>query len=114
MFAKVARIALVLPVLFVLLSSNVLACACCTEPGTYFLRTAKPDKFIVDLISEFEVANSANLYMTEAGFDGIEGLSPIQKEDESTLGVMDFGAGGSFGQRVWKLNLTTPKGSAAA
>lgn len=49
-------------------SLPVLACACCAEPGTYSIRTLKPDPFHLELISEFRFAAKANLYMTEAGF----------------------------------------------
>ena len=62
---------------------NTLACACCSEPGTYYLRTAKPDSYEIDLISQFRFAPKAKLYMTEAGFEMIEGLDTVKKEDEA-------------------------------
>ena len=113
MFRKLTSLLSISLVLFSALAGNAFACACCAEPGTYHLRTAKPDKFIVDLVSEFTFADKSNLYMTEAGFDLIQGLGALQKEDEATMGVMDFTTGGSFDNKVWKLNLKTPKGSAA-
>lgn len=114
MFRKITNFLSLSLVLSTLLAGNVFGCACCAEPGTYFMRTAKPDKFVIDLVSEFAFAQKAKLYMTEAGFDTIEGLSAIQKEDEAAMGVMDYIAGGSFANKTWKLNLKTPKGSTAA
>ncbi len=96
-----------------LLSGNIFACACCAEPGTRINYTAKTDSFIRDLVKQFKVADEANLYMTEAGFDGIEGIDLIAKEDETAAGIMDFTSTGAFAEKLWKMNIKSPKGLTA-
>ncbi|MEQ1762460.1 MAG: hypothetical protein ABL984_04855 [Pyrinomonadaceae bacterium] len=96
-----------------LLSGNIFACACCAEPGTYSRYTAKPDKFVLDLVKEFKFAEKSDLFMTEAGFDNIEGLDPIRKEDEAAPGILDFSSTASFSGRSWLLSLKSPKGLSA-
>ena len=94
-------------------ASNALACACCSEPGTYYLRIAKPDSYDLDLISQFEFAPKALLYMTEAGFETIEGLDAVKKEDEAMEASITDGfdlATAFMGRRVWKFDFKTPKG----
>jgi hypothetical protein len=51
--------------------------------------------------------------MTEAGFDAIEGIDQIAKEDEEAQGILDFSSTGSFAGNLWKLNLRSPKGLSA-
>jgi hypothetical protein len=92
---------------------NTLACACCSEPGTYYLRTAKPDSYEIDLISQFRFAPKAKLYMTEAGFEMIEGLDTVKKEDEAMEASISDGfdlAAAFTNRRVWKFEFSTPKG----
>ncbi len=96
-----------------LLSGNIFACACCAEPGTRHNYSAKTDSFIRDLVKEFKLANKADLFMTEAGFDTITGIAPIAKEDETAKGMLDFSSTGSFAGNIWKLTLKSPKGLAA-
>jgi len=94
-------------------TGTVAACACCAEPGTYFLRTFKPDSFHLDLVKEFTFAPKANLYMTEAGFDMIKGLNPIKAEDETTEASIteDFNLATAFADnKTWRLNFKSPKG----
>ena len=96
-----------------LLSGNIFACACCAEPGTYSRYTAKPDKFVIDLVKEFKFAEKSELFMTEAGFDTIEGIDPIRKEDEAVPGILDFISTAVFNGRAWQLTLRSPKGLSA-
>ena len=113
MFKKAAIHLFGLLVIFSLLSGNIFACACCAEPGTRHNYTAKTDSFIRDLVKQFKVADKADLYMTEAGFDLIKGIDPIAKEDETAQGMLDFSSTGSFSGNTWKLTLKSPKGLAA-
>jgi hypothetical protein len=50
--------------------------------------------------------------MTEAGFDGMKGLSPIEKDyfDDPSWAAGDFDLVNSFNGKVWTFNLKTPKG----
>lgn len=100
-------------VLLSLLSGNIFACACCAEPGTRIDYKGKTDRFIRDLVKEIKFAEKADLYMTEAGFDTIEGLAAIAKEDEATNGVIDFSSTGLFTGKAWQITLKTPKGLSA-
>jgi hypothetical protein len=113
MFRRAAMNLFGLLVTLSMLSGNIFACACCAEPGTRMNYTAKTDSFIRDLVKEFKLANKADLYMTEAGFDMIEGIDPIAKEDEATQGMLDFSSIGSFTGKTWKMTLKSPKGLAA-
>lgn len=94
-------------------TESVHACACCSEPGTRVTYIQKTDQFIRDLVKQFEVAEKADIYMTEAGFDMIKGLNQIRKEDESTTGMIDFFSSGSFTGRSWNITLRSPKGLGA-
>lgn len=96
-----------------LLSGNIVACACCAEPGTRVNYTGRTDQFIRNLVKEIKFSDEATLYMTEAGFDGIKGLAPLREEDADTFGVIDFTSIGSYTGRAWQLTIKTPKGSSA-
>lgn len=91
-----------------------LACACCAEPGTYFLRTSKPDQFYLDLLGDMTFQKPADLYMTEAGFEMIKGLDPIKKEYEADTWTASshFDLVASFTNKLWRFNIKTPKGMA--
>ena len=88
-------------------------CACCAEPGTYMIWTGKPDKYVIDLIKDFKFEKHSFLYMTEAGFDIIKGLSSIEKDFESDSWVAtpgDFDMTTSFTGKLWTVAMKTPKG----
>lgn len=110
MFRKAAIHLFCLIVTISLLSGIIFACGCCAEPGTRHNYTAKTDTFIRDLIKEIKFADKADIYMTEAGFDIIEGLAPIRKEDESTTGMIDFSSSWIYTGKSWQITLKTPKG----
>lgn len=97
----------------VLLPETANACACCSEPGTYYISTGKPQSFQIDLLKEMKFKNKAVLFMTEAGFDGMKGLQDIQSEYEAA-NEFDFGVTGAFSANSWKLNFKTAKGKTGA
>jgi hypothetical protein len=89
-------------------------CACCAEPGTYMLSTGKPEKFQIDLLKEIGFDKHAFLYMTEAGFDSIKGLSTIEKEFDSEAWIAspgDFDMVNTFTGKLWTFGFKTPKGT---
>lgn len=94
---------------------SIFACACCAEPGTYILGTGKPQSYYMDVIRDLEFSKPADLYMTEAGFDMVKGLGPIQKEYESGEWTTEssFDLAASFTGKLWTFNLKTPKGQKA-
>ncbi|MGH9948945.1 MAG: hypothetical protein ACRD6X_17365 [Pyrinomonadaceae bacterium] len=88
-------------------------CACCAEPGTYMIRTGKPADYQIDLLKEMKFDKDAFLYMTEAGFESIKGLSSIEKEfdDESWMaspGGMNLV--NIFTGKTWSFTIKSPKG----
>ena len=94
-------------------ASHAFACACCSEPGTYSIRTLKPDTYHLDLLSEFKFASTAKLFMTEAGFEMIKGLDAVEKEEAAVeASITDgFDLATSFsGRRTWNFEFKTPKG----
>lgn len=96
-----------------LFAGNVFACACCAEPGTRVLYSAKTDTFVRDLVKEFKFAQKADLFTTEAGFEIIKGLAPIQKEDEAAPGILEFTSAGVLSGKSWQITLKSPKALAA-
>ena len=96
----------------IVFAGKALACACCSEPGTYSIRTLKPDSFHFDLLGELKFAPKAKLFMTEAGFEMVRGLDEVQKEDEAVeASITDgFDLAASFaGRRTWRFEFKTPK-----
>lgn len=110
---KKSFISLFVAGLVILFPIRSLACACCAEPGTYFLNTSKPRGYSLDVVRDFTFERPADLYMTEAGFDMIDGLDPIKKEYESDTWTFEthFDLAASFTRNVWRFNLKTPKGA---
>lgn len=95
------------------LPSNILACACCAEPGTYMIRTDKPGEYEIGLLGEMKFDDAANLFMTEAGFDGIKGLNNIATDYDSndwTASPEFFGLTAAFAAKTWKFNFKTKTG----
>lgn len=85
-----------------------LACACCAEPGTYFLSTYKPRTFEIDLLKEIRFMPKATLYMTEAGFDIVEGLDEIRKETETNdhgSSFNEFDLTNRFDGKQWRFEI---------
>lgn len=101
--------------LFFVLSTvlPVFACACCSEPGTYSIWTGKPDSFYTNILKEIQFDKGAYLYMTEAGFGNIKGLSSIEAEFNdgswaASPGSLDLV--NTFNGRVWTFTIKSPKG----
>lgn len=96
---------------------SALACACCAEPGTYFLSTYKPRTFEIDLLKEIRFTSKARLYMTEAGFDMVEGLDDISKESEIEAYVRtydEFDLVNGFTGRQWRFEMRSAGGKKGA
>jgi hypothetical protein len=94
-------------------TANATACACCAEPGTYQIWTGKPRDYEIELLKEMEFDAKALLYMTEAGFDSIKGLSTIAKEFEDSSWVASPGGldlVNAFNGKVWTFTIKSPKG----
>src|SRR6185436_20442223 len=97
--------------------SNGSSCACCAEPGTYMISTGKPETFEIDILKQIEFDGKADLYMTEAGFDSIKGLSSIEKEADDPSWFSEpgnFNLVNSFTGKMWTFTFKTPKGKTGA
>ena len=93
--------------------ASAAACACCAEPGTYDIWTGKPSNYQIELLKEIEFDRKALLYMTEAGFDSIKGLSTIEKEFEDSSWVASPGGldlVNTFTGRMWTFTIKSPRG----
>ena len=100
-------------VIVCMVSTRAAACACCAEPGTYMISTGKPETFELDILKQIEFDDKADLYMTEAGFDTIKGLSAIEKEAEDPSWFAspgNFDVVNLFTGKMWTLTFKTPKG----
>ena len=110
------KLSLALSILFVMLfvePARAAVCACCAEPGTYMISTGKPETFEIDILKQIEFDDKADLYMTDAGFDTIKGLSEIEKEAEDPSWFAspgNFGLVNAFTGKMWTFTFKTPKG----
>ena len=99
---------------FCLLSapSNALACACCSESGAYRISASKPDSYQLELLGKLRFADKAELYLTEAGEDGVKGLDKFFQNLPSQPSTIEpsFNLSGAFTNKAWKLNLKDAKG----
>jgi hypothetical protein len=84
-------------------------CACCVERGFYSLMRTKPSAYDIGLFDEMKFNKKADLYMTEAGYDGVKGLPDLQKEIEGDLDVT-FEVAGTFLKKAWTMSLATNTG----
>jgi hypothetical protein len=115
MLKRVVAVCLASLIWMSLSAVSIFACACCAEPGTYFLSTGRPSTYSLDVIREIEFSKPADLYMTEAGFDMVKGLDPVKAEYESDAwtATSGFDLTASFTGKLWTFNLKTPKGKSA-
>jgi hypothetical protein len=77
-------------------------CACCVERGYYEMGQERPGTYVLGILDEMKFARSAQLYMTEAGFDGVKGLDALKAEIESDAKT-EFDIVESFVKRTWTL-----------
>ncbi|NNE99464.1 MAG: hypothetical protein HKN25_10640 [Pyrinomonadaceae bacterium] len=89
--------------IFVFLTSEIFACACCAERGHYSINVSKPSEFVFNTISELEF-RSANLF-TNAGYpDNIRGINPLEEAYSSVEASFDKGS--------WKFTFKNSSGNA--
>ena len=79
-------IACIAVAVFLLPIINAHGCACCTDPGEYSLRTNTP---VADneraQLAGMKFAPTAQLYLTDAGEDGVKGLGSISQENTVSM-----------------------------
>lgn len=64
--------------LFLVRPQAARACACCADPGTWFERTETLETFQFETLNDLDLGSQADLYLTAAGFEGIEGIDSPQ------------------------------------
>jgi hypothetical protein len=96
--------------------SEALACACCSEPGTYMIWTGKPDTYNIDMLGEMKFDKAADLFFGNGDFSDLKGLGGLQKDYES--GSADefgkFDLQNTFASKIWKFNFKTPGGKSGS
>ena len=116
MSRKLVSFAAVSLLITAILTGNAFGCACCSEPGTYALWSGRVQNYELDILKQIEFDKRASLYMTEAGFETIKGLSSIEK------GFFDFSGGSvdgdfdltnQFNGKVWTLSFRMQNGKTA-
>jgi hypothetical protein len=60
--------------------ARVNACACCSEPGVWYEKTDRLDSYESGEINRLRFDALASTYMTEAGEDGLDGISNPAEE----------------------------------
>lgn len=87
-------------------SANILACACCSEPGEYFISTIKPDTYQLGILGEMTFDKTAVLYTDARGYEDLKGLTV--NGDLADADQFDLVA--SFIAKTWKFTLKSKDG----
>jgi len=91
------------------LSDSAFACACCSERGFRSTVVGALDDYQLGLLKDMKMADSAELYVDEAGFESIRGLAELDKEfNDGGLESIDLIS--SYLNNAWKVTIKTPKG----
>ena len=112
MFGKITSITIAGFLISSIFAVNALGCACCSERGTYALGTGKLTSYEMEIVKEIKFHKRASLFMTEAGFDTITGLSSIEKDffESGDNSEGDFDLANSFANKIWTFTFKTSKG----
>ncbi len=86
---------------FTFSATSAHACACCSDPGSYSLKTGKITEYEFSQLAGIEFEKEATLFMTDAGEDGVKGVSSIADTYAITA---------KFDKKKWVLKLRTEDG----
>lgn len=94
-----------------LMPNNALACACCSEPGTYRISTPRPDSYKLDLLGQMKFVAKTELHQTP-GEDNVKGLGKLFQHSSSQAPETEplFNLSGMFASKSWKLNFKSSNG----
>lgn len=92
-----------------ILPMDALACACCAEPGTYRLNTAKPSSYEIELLQKMEFDNAAELFLDAGGADDIKGFGTLLQNTEENE-FWKFSVKDVFAAQSWTLDFTSYNG----
>ena len=112
MFGKITSIFVAAFLIGSTFAASAFGCACCSERGTYAIGTSKLTSYEMEIVKEFKFHKRASLFMTEAGFDTITGLSSIEKDffESGDNREGDFDLAHSFANKIWTFTFKTSKG----
>lgn len=89
--------------------AETFACACCVDPGYYSISTERPDSYMLGVLGEIKFDAPADIYMTEAGWDGIKGLSDLDKDEDAGKKI-DLSIVEAFANRRWTFTIKSASG----
>lgn len=91
------------------MSASTFACACCADPGTYSVTTRRLAQYELTLLKDMKFGSVVDVYMTEAGWEDMRGLTQLVKEfEETSAGALSIAD--SFTGSVWTLRITSAAG----
>jgi hypothetical protein len=88
------------------LSANILACACCSEPGEYSISTRKLDEYNLGLLGEMKFDKTAILYTDARGYEDLKGLTVNGELADAD----QFDLVASFIAKTWKFTIKSKEG----
>jgi hypothetical protein len=88
---------------------RALACACCIDPGYYELSTSAVTSNDIWTYQELKFDTLANMYETEAGFDGIRGLDALRRV-ERVSGLFGLSLEQTLTGRTWRFTIRASTG----
>jgi len=109
MYTKLTVFALLILAAFAAAPSTVFGCACCIDPGYYEISTSRPTNYEMGYISDIKFDTIANLYQSEAGFDGIRGLDLLRKDQDADM-QFDLNLVEAFVGKTWTMKIKTSTG----
>src|SRR4051794_26420559 len=92
------------------MTTEAFACACCIDPGYYEISTLRPKDYDIATFEQLKFDTAAELYESEAGFDGIRGLDDLRKL-EAAGQQFDLSAVETFAGKTWQLTIKSSTGS---
>jgi hypothetical protein len=113
MFKSFASFSAVVFLITGLFNGSAFGCACCSEPGTYSLGSGRLQDHERVILKQIKFDKRASLYMTEAGFDTIKGLSSIEKDFFDGSGGSldgDFDLANSYTGKFWTFTFKLKNG----
>jgi len=106
MFSKRSLIVAFSLLVLLSLPYNLLACACCAEPGTYSISTSKSDPTTLEMLGDMKFNKNATLYTDAAGFDDMKGITFNQELTDAD----QFDLVTAFVAKTWKFTFKTQDG----
>ncbi len=94
---------------FCAMPADTLACACCVDLGYYSISTQRPDSYMLSVLDEIKFDAAADIYMTEAGWDGIKGLNDLDMDEDGGKKI-DLSIVEAFATKRWTFTIKSASG----